>query len=319
MGIGRPSTYAPTISTIQKRDYVLKENRDGKTRDYKELILKKDKIEISTKSENYGAEKAKLFPTDMGMIVTDFLVDYFPNVVDYSFTATVEKDFDEIAHGKLEWETMIDTFYGAFHKKVENTETNVSRTDVGTSREIGLHPDTNEKILVKLGKYGPYVQVGEAEGDIKPKYASLKKGQLMETLTLADALELFKLPREVGIFEEKTMVAAIGKFGPYIKHDSKFYSIPKDEDPLSIVEERAVELINAKRKADAEKLIKEFPDNLDVKVLNGRFGPYIVVGKKNVKIPKDKEPKELTLEECLTLAEATPDKPAGKRFFGKKK
>lgn len=319
MGIGRPSTYAPTISTIQKRDYVLKENRDGKTRDFKEMILKKDKIEIATKTENYGAEKAKLFPTDMGMIVTDFLVDYFPNVVDYSFTATVEKDFDEIAHGKLEWETMIDTFYGAFHKKVENTETNVSRTDVGTSREIGIHPTTNEKMLVKLGKYGPYVQIGEAEGDIKPKYASLKRGQLMETLTLEDALELFKLPREVGIFEEKPMVAAIGKFGPYIKHDSKFYSIPKGEDPLDIVEDRSIEIIVNKRQADAEKLIKEFPENLDVKILNGRFGPYITVGKKNVKIPKDKEPKELTLEECITLADATPDKPAGKRSFGKKK
>ncbi|MBY0427489.1 MAG: DNA topoisomerase I, partial [Cytophagales bacterium] len=241
------------------------------------------------------------------------------NVVDYSFTATVEKDFDEIAHGKLEWEKMIDTFYGAFHKKVENTETNVSRTDIGTSREIGLHPETKEKILVKLGKYGPYVQVGEAEGDIKPKYASLKKGQLMESLTLEDALELFKLPREIGLFEGKPMVAAIGKFGPYVKHDSKFYSIPKGEDPLTLEEIRAVEIIESKRKADSEKLIKEFDLNSEVKVLNGRFGPYIVVGKKNVKIPKGQEPKDLTLDECLALAEATPDKPAGRRSFGKKK
>jgi DNA topoisomerase-1 len=317
LGIGRPSTYAPTISTVQKRGYVIKEQREGKERLYQELILQNNKISSFTKTEITGQEKNKLFPTDMGMITTDFLVQHFPNITDYSFTANVEKEFDEIANGKLKWAKMISAFYKPFHITVEQTTTNVDRSQVGTSRELGFHPQTNEKIIARLGRYGPIVQLGETvEGsDIKPKFASLKKGQLIESISLEDALELFKLPRELGDFEKKPMTVAIGRFGPYIKHDNKFYSISKDDDPYTLSEDRGIEIIIAKRKADSEKLIKEFKENEEVKVLNGRFGPYIVALGKNVKIPKDKDPKSLTLEECLELAEAAPEK---KGRFAKK-
>lgn len=310
LGIGRPSTYAPTISTIQKRDYVIKENRDGKQRNVVEISLKSGVISQVLKTENYGAEKAKLFPTDLAMIVNDFLVKHFPNVIDFSFTAKVEQEFDDIADGKIKWEDMIHNFYGSFHEKVEVTQT-IDRSSVATSKMLGKHPETGEDITVRLGRFGPFVQIGEATEEKKPKYASLKKGQLIETITLEDALELFKLPRVVGIYKEKEMTAAIGRFGPYIKHGSAFYSLKKEDDPLTIDAERAIQLIEDKIKADSEKLIKEFENAPEVKVLNGRYGPYIVVGKKNVKIPKDKEPQSLTLEECLTLAEATPDKKKG--------
>jgi len=309
MGIGRPSTYAPTISTVQKRGYVIKEQREGKERKIKELILENNKIETKVNTENTGQEKGKLYPTDMAMIVNDFLCEYFPNITDYSFTATVEKEFDEIASGKKKWDKMIENFYGAFHKKVETTET-IDRSAVHTSRELGVDPKSGKKLIVRLGRFGPIAQIGEAvEGsDEKPQFASLRKGQFIESITLEDALELFKLPRESGIFEDKAMTVAIGRFGPYIRHDSKFYSLGKEDDPLEVTSTRCEEIILAKRKADAEKLIKEFPGNDEVKVLNGRWGPYIAAGKKNVKIPKDKDPKSLTLEECLALAEAAPEK-----------
>jgi DNA topoisomerase-1 len=307
MGIGRPSTYAPTISTVQKRGYVLKEDRDGKERKFKELTLKHLEIKESESTETVGTEKAKLFPTDIAMIVNDFLIQYFPNVIDYSFTATVEDEFDKIARGKMEWESMIETFYNGFKQKVEDTS-EIQRSSVSKSRELGAHPETGEPVTVKLGKFGPYVQVGEGDTDKKPMSASLKKGQLMETISLADALELFKLPREVGTFEDKIMKVAVGRFGPYILHDSKFYSLTKADDPYTVTESRAIEIIETKRKNDAEKSIKEFDENPDVKVLNGRFGPYIAIGKTNVKIPKGRDPKLLTLEECLTLAAEAPEK-----------
>ncbi|MBA9078012.1 type I DNA topoisomerase [Rufibacter quisquiliarum] len=311
MGIGRPSTYAPTISTIQKRGYVEKDNREGKERPYQVLTLEKDQITAQQKTEMAGAEKAKLFPTDIAMVVTDFLVSHFESVIDYSFTARVEEEFDEIASGKKQWDKMIDTFYSSFHKTIESSA-HVERSTVSGARELGVDPVSGMKVIAKLGRFGPYVQLGEeVEGtDAKPAYASLRKGQFLESITLEQALELFKLPRVVGEFEGKDMKAAIGRFGPYIQHNSKFYSLPKDLDPLLVTEQEAVALIEAKRKADAEKLIKSFPENPDVQVLNGRFGPYIVVGKKNVKIPKGQEPAELTLEQCLDLAEKTPDKPA---------
>ncbi|PRY15388.1 DNA topoisomerase I [Pontibacter ummariensis] len=309
MGIGRPSTYAPTISTIQKRGYVEKDTREGKERSYKVLTLKDGSVDSQTKTEITGAEKAKLFPTDMAMVVNDFLVDHFPNVIDYSFTARVEAEFDEIAQGQKEWENMLDQFYQKFHQRIESSE-NISRADVSGARELGTDPATGKTIIAKLGRFGPYVQLGEENEETgeKPVYASLRKGQFIETITLEDALELFKLPRVVGAYEDKDMTAAIGRFGPYIRHNSKFYSLPKHLDPLQVTEQEAIELIEAKRKADAEKLIKSFPENEEVQVLNGRYGPYIVVGKKNVKIPKGKEPAELTLQECLDLAEATPEK-----------
>ena len=315
-GIGRPSTYAPTISTIQNRGYVIKENRDGKTRDFVTLTLAKDEITNKKQQENYGAEKSKLFPTDIAMVVNDFLVTYFPNIVDFSFTANVEKEFDDIARGKKEWGGMIDSFYKGFHTKVTDT-TNLDRKEVSNGRELGIDPASGKMVSVRLGKFGAFAQLGEAEEDKKPAYASLKKGQLMESISLADAMELFKLPREAGIFEEKPMTVAIGKFGPYVKHDSKFYSLDKLDDPMTISEERAIAIIENKRKAESEKLIKDFTENADVKVLNGRYGPYIAVGKKNVKIPKGKEPKDVTLEECLVWADETPDKKP--KFISKSK
>ncbi|RNI25012.1 type I DNA topoisomerase [Rufibacter latericius] len=311
MGIGRPSTYAPTISTIQKRGYVEKDNREGKERAYNVLTLENGQISTQKKTEMAGAEKAKLFPTDIAMVVTDFLVSHFESVIDYSFTARVEEEFDEIAAGKKQWDKMLDTFYSSFHQTIE-TSASVERSTVSGARELGVDPISGMKVIAKLGRFGPYVQLGEeVEGtDAKPVYASLRKGQFLESITLEQALELFKLPRIVGEFEGKGMKAAIGRFGPYIQHNSKYYSLPKELDPLLVTEPEAIALIEAKRKADAEKMIKTFPENPEVTVLNGRFGPYICVGKKNVKIPKGQEPAELTLEQCLELAEATPDKPA---------
>jgi DNA topoisomerase-1 len=316
MGIGRPSTYAPTISTILKRGYIVKEDREGKERAYKEFVLQQNAIKEVLNKEITGAEKAKLFPTDIAMIVNDFLVQHFPNVVDYSFTAKVEKEFDEIAQGQTEWVKMLEKFYDGFHRRIENTQ-EIQRSSVGKSRELGLHPDTGEKMSVRLAKFGPVVQIGDGEDDKKPRYANLKKGQMMERITLEEALDLFRLPREVGMMEDKPMMVAIGRFGPYIKHDNKFYSVGKEDDPFSITESRAIEIVLNKRKADAEKFIKEFTDNPEVKVLNGRFGPYISIGKKNIKIPKDKDPKGLTLEECLNLAKDAPEKKG--KFPAKKK
>ena len=245
------------------------------------------------------------------------MIQYFPNIVAYSFTAEVEKELDEVAEGKMKWQKMIQVFYNAFHKTVEDTSA-IERSTINPSRELGIDPKTGLKIYAKLGRYGPYVQLGElVEGEEKPKYASLRKGQFIESLTLEEALELFKLPRELGLFEEETMTVAIGRFGPYIKHAAKFYSIPKEEDPLEITPERAIEIIQAKRKAEAEKVIKLFPENPDIQILNGRYGPYITSGKKNVKIPKDRDPKTLTLEECLDLIEKAPEKK--KRGWPKKK
>lgn len=310
MGIGRPSTYAPTISTIQKREYVMKESRDGKERKYRELVLAADKITAKTGTENYGAEKMKLFPTSLAMVVNDFLVAHFPNVIDFTFTARVEKEFDEIASGKVEWQTMIEAFYGKFHTRVEDTE-KVDRSEVGSSKDLGIDPATGKKVTVRLGRFGPLVQIGEATEDEKPKYASLKKDQLMENITLEDALELFKLPREIGLFEEQPMVAAIGRFGPYVRHNGQFYSLTKEYDPMTITEDESIAIIKAKRELEANRLIKDFSENKEVQVLNGRFGPYIKFGKQNVKIPKGKEPKDLTYAECVELAEAAPAKKGG--------
>ena len=317
LGIGRPSTYAPTISTIQKRGYVLKEHRDGRERQYLEMVLANNEVNSFTRTEITGAEKAKLFPTDVARIVNDFLVKNFPRVTDYSFTASIEKEFDDIATGKLEWDKMIDAFYGSFHERVEATEA-IDRSEVDTSRELGKDPKTGRTLLVRLGPYGPMAQIGtteELEEEEKPKYASLLKGQLLESITFEEAVNLFKLPREVGTYEDKVITAAIGRFGPYIRHDSKFVSLKGDDDPYTVEQDRAIELIEAKRKADAEKFIKSFDENPEVQVLNGRYGPYIKIGKKNVKIPKDQEPKDLTLKECLELAEKAPVRKArgGKR------
>lgn len=308
MGIGRPSTYAPTISTIQKRNYVEKEFREGKERHYKILSLKAGEITDIDNTEITGTEKNKLFPTNVAMVVTDFLVDHFPNVTNYSFTAEVEQKFDEIAQGMMQWEKMIEDFYGEFHAKVEVTE-NIERSEVPSSRELGIDPKSGRKVIVRLGRFGPLAQIGDEEEDgKKPQFASLRTGQFIESITLEDALELFKLPRDIGEFEGKMMSAAIGRFGPYIKYDGLFVSIPKSDDPYTIESERAIELVKEKQEAEKNKYIKTWDENPDIQVLNGRYGPYIKAGKKNVKIPKDKDPKELTLEECIELAEKAPEK-----------
>ncbi|WP_045688840.1 type I DNA topoisomerase [Hymenobacter sp. AT01-02] len=318
MGIGRPSTYAPTISTIQKRGYVEKDSREGKERKFHLLTLEGDTVKTEVKTETFGADKAKLFPTDTAMVVNDFLVEHFPVIVDFQFTAKVEDEFDRIADGQEQWTDMLAGFYGTFHETVERGQ-DIERSTLGSTREIGAHPETGQKITARLGRFGPYVQIEPKEGsEEKAVYASLRKGQFIENITLEEALDLFKLPRIVGQFEEKDMTAALGRFGPYIRHDSKFYSIGKEQDPHTITAQEAIDLIEAKRKADAERLIKEFTERPDVQILNGRFGPYIVVGKKNVKIPKGEEPAGLTLERCLELAEATPDKPAKGGRFAKK-
>ncbi|WP_297338305.1 type I DNA topoisomerase [Algoriphagus sp.] len=317
LGIGRPSTYAPTISTIQKRDYVIKESRDGTPREYQEMIIGKGEFQESTKTEITGAEKQKLFPTNIAMVVNDFLVEHFPNVIDVNFTAKVEKEFDDIAAGGQDWQDMIDGFYGKFHHSVEETE-QVSRQDVNTSRFLGNHPESGRPITARLGKFGPLVQIGESEDEDK-QFASLKKGQFIENISLEDALELFKLPRDVGMFEDKKMVAAIGRFGPYIRHDGNFFSLQKEQDPLSINEEEAIQLIKAKREADAKKHIKSFEENPEIQILNGRWGPYIKFGKNNYKIPKDKEAEELTYQETLEIIENQPEpKKRGGRFSKKK-
>ena len=310
MGIGRPSTYAPTITTIQKRGYVVKEIREGVERKYSVLTLKDNKVVKREDSEITGAEKNKLFPTNTAMVVNDFLVEHFPDITDYSFTSEIEQEFDEIAAGKLKWKKMIADFYKPFHKKVATTE-KVERSSVGRSRELGVDPKTGKNVYAKLGKFGAYVQIGENpddNGGEKPKFASLRPGQFIENVTLADAMELFKMPRDMGMFEGKPVVIGIGRFGPYVLHDKKYVSIPKDLDPYTIPSEKAIELIENKRVADANKTIKVFAENPDIQILNGRFGPYIKAGKKNVKIPKDREPASLTLEECVTLAENAPEK-----------
>lgn len=314
MGIGRPSTYAPTIATIQKRDYVIKESRDGKERSYTELILTQGQISETRKTETYGTEKNKLFPTSLAKVVTDFLVEYFDNVVDYSFTAQVEKEFDNISQGKKAWDQMISDFYFTdFHPKVEKTK-EVDRSELGSVRELGIDPASGRKVLARLGRFGPVAQIGEANdnGD-KPRYAPLEKDQFIDTITLEQALELFKLPRTVGSFEGTDVVVGKGPFGPYVKHAGKYVSIPRGEDPMRIDEARGIELIEAKRKADAEKLIRSFPEDAEVQILNGRWGPYIKAGSKNVKMPKDADPLTISFAEVKALADATPDKKPGRR------
>lgn len=316
MGIGRPSTYAPTISTIQKRNYVVKESREGTPRKYVEMKIGKGKFGKSEKTEHAGSDKNKLFPTNIAMVVNDFLVEHFPNIIDYSFTARVEKEFDEIAQGTQQWEEMIENFYGKFHSTVEQTE-HINRSDVNSSKNLGTDPKTGKPVIARLGRFGPLVQIGDQEDEEK-QFASLAKGQFIESISLEDALELFKLPRDVGMFEDKKIVAAIGRFGPYLRHDGKFVSLGKEHDPLGVTEEEAIDLILKKREADAKKHIKTFEENPEIQILNGRWGPYIKFGKNNYKIPKDKEAEKLSYAETKEIIENQPEKKKG-RFSKKKK
>jgi len=299
LGIGRPSTYAPTISTIQKREYVVKEDRKGLARNYGLITLKKGRITEEEKSENFGFEKSKLFPTDIGGLVNEFLVQYFKNILDYNFTASVEEEFDEIAKGQRVWNDMIAEFYSPFHKQVEET-LKVSKK-VSGEKLLGKDPETGKNVFVKLGRYGPLIQIGETDTEEKPRFAGLLKGQSMETITLEEALELFNFPKTIGTYEDDDLVVGIGRYGPYIRHKGQFYSLKKTDDPASIQSDRAIELIVEKRNKSTKKVIKEFKENESLKVLNGRYGPYIALDKKNYRIPKGTEPESLSLEECMEI------------------
>jgi DNA topoisomerase-1 len=298
LGIGRPSTYAPTISTIQKRDYVVKENRDGKKRDFTTLMLKENILSAEIKSENYGAEKSKLFPTDIGMVVNDFLVEHFGNIVDFNFTASVEEQFDEIARGECEWTSMLEGFYKPFHSEVEKALSGTSKR-ANTSRLLGVDPNSDLQVYATITRFGSAAQIGESGGDIPPKFASLKANQSISTITLEEALALFKLPRSLGLFEEMEIKVGIGKFGPYLVHNKVFTSIKPDDDPYTIELDRAIELIQIKRQDIASRLLKEFPSHPEIKVVNGRFGPYITIGKQNVKMPKGTDPLSVSIEQAL--------------------
>jgi len=313
-GIGRPSTYAPTISTIQKRTYVVKEEREGLERQYKFITLEGGHLNSFDRTEITGAEKNKLFPTDIGMLVNDFLVQNFSKIVDYGFTAEVEQQFDQIAQGLKDWKSMIDSFYHPFHENVEETIENSER--ITGERELGIDPKSGKKVIVRMGKFGPIAQIGEiVEGsDEKPKFSSLRKGQSIQNLSLEDALELFKLPRTLGELEGKPVKANVGRFGPYVQNGSLFASIPKEEDPLDITLDRALELIAAKKKADAEKFINSFEhEDGEIQVLNGRWGPYIKQARKNYKIPKDVEAKDLAFDDVVHIMKNQPKKGAKRK------
>ncbi len=313
LGIGRPSTYAPTISTIQNRGYVIKEDRPGNERKLQSITLSNNIIKEEVKTETYGTEKAKLFPDNIGMIVNDFLAEYFKEIIDFNFTASIEKEFDDIASGKVQWPNMISKFYDPFHNQVEKT-LEISGISKG-ERLLGNDPETGKPVYTRMGRYGAIAQIGETKGDEdeKPKFASLLKGQHIENITLEEALDLFKLPREIGSYEDKEVTAAIGRFGPYVKHDNKFYSLVRNvDDPYTIELERAIELIEIKRERDKNKVIKTFAEDKDLQVLNGRWGPYISQGKKNYKIPKNVDPKSLDYESCLKIIKESGTKPKKK-------
>jgi DNA topoisomerase-1 len=316
LGIGRPSTYAPTISTIQKREYVVKETRDPGKQKVQCITLKDGNISQKTLFDNISSDKSKLFPTDIGSLVTKFLSQNFVNIMDYNFTASVEKEFDEIAEGKKEWNEMIKEFYGPFHSKIEDTQEKSGK--FSGERLLGVDPESGKNIYVKIGRFGPLAQIGETESEEKPKFAGLRKNQSIETITFEEALKLFEFPRILGNYEEKEVSVAIGRFGPYVKHDSKFISIKKDDNPESIKLERAIELIEAKRKVEREKIIKIFPEDDKVQLLNGRYGAYMVIDKQNYKLPKGTDAASLTLEECYKISEDPKNMPK-KRYTKKKK
>lgn len=300
LGIGRPSTYAPTISTIQARDYVEHGESKGTKREFEVMTLKNSEIASTTSTEMTGAEKGKLIPTDVGMVVNDFLMQYFPKIMDYNFTAKIENDFDEIAEGKEKWNDEIDKFYKDFHPEIKKVSDLHLEHKVG-ERVLGNDPKTGKPVSVKIGKYGPLVQLGSTDDEDKPRFASLQKDQSVATISLEEALKLFEMPRDLGTFEDADVAVAIGRFGPYVKHAGKFVSIPKELSPYKITLDEAVELIKQKRDTEAKKVIKTFDEEPGLQVLNGRFGPYISFEKKNYKIPKKLDPQKLTLEACREI------------------
>lgn len=317
LGIGRPSTYAPTISTIQSRDYVMRGENEGEKRSYDQLTLAEGKISKTRLSETTGSDKGKLVPTDVGMIVNKFLTQYFPDILDYNFTARIEEKFDDIAEGKLGWQNEIADFYGGFHPNIESINAMRLEHKVG-ERVLGKDPDSGKPVSVKIGRYGPIVQIGDASDEEKPRFASLRKGQSLNDITLEEALKLFDLPRILGEYENNEVSANIGRFGPYIKYGSLFVTIPADLTPQTISLDEAITLIEDKKRAEASKVIKEFKEMPEVRILHGRFGPYIAIkeeGKKarNYKIPKDKKPEDLSLEEVKSIMQAQDEAPAKPR------
>ena len=313
LGIGRPSTYAPTISTIQKREYVEKKDITGETRTFKVYTLKKNKITEKTGKENIGFEKAKLVPTDIGVLVNRFLINYFETIIDYNFTANVEKEFDKIAEGRCEWNKMIKDFYKDFHKQIAETSDNSGK--FSGEKFLGVDPTSGKNVYVKIGRFGPVAQIGDTESEEKPKFAGLHKDQSIETITLDEVLDLFAFPRSLGEYEDAEIQVAIGRFGPYIKHKNAFYSLSKLDDPSTVNFQRAVEIIENKRKSDADNVVATYPEDADMKVLRGRFGIYISYKKANYKIPRNYDANNLSYQDCLDIVN-NPDNASKKR--GKK-
>ena len=310
LGIGRPSTYAPTISTIQKREYVTKGDVKGEPQTFKIITLKNNKITEKTGKENYGAEKGKLLPTDIGVLVNKFLIQYFESIIDYNFTANVEKEFDKIAEGKRKWNAMIKDFYQDFHKQIVSTTEHSGK--FSGEKMLGIDPATGKKVYVKVGRFGPVAQIGDTESEEKPRFAGLKKDMSIESVTLEEVLKLFDFPRSLGEYEGKEITVAVGRFGPYVKHDNKFYSLAKTDNPALVEYDRAVEIINEKRQKDLDNIILTFDQDPDLRVLNGRFGPYIAYKKNNYKIAKSVDPAKLTYEQCMAIVEDPKNAPKKK-------
>ena len=304
LGIGRPSTYAPTISTIQKREYVTKGDVPGVTQYFNVITLKNNKITEKKSKENYGAEKGKLLPTDIGVLVNKFLLQYFEGIIDYNFTANVEKEFDKISEGKRAWNKMIKEFYAGFHKQIVSTTENSGK--FSGEKLLGVDPATGKNVYVKVGRFGPVAQIGDTESEEKPRFAGLRKDQSIESITLEEVLKLFEFPRILGQFEDKEVSVSVGRFGPYVKHNNQFFSLAKTDNPATIDIERAIELIGEKRQKDSENTLLVFDNDPDLKVMNGRFGPYISYKKKNYRISKEVDPKTLTYDACMALVDAEP-------------
>ena len=321
LGIGRPSTYAPTMGTIQQREYALREDIEGSKRECDMLRLENGEIKEQTVTEVYGTEKSKLVPTDIGMVVNDFLIEYFPDIMNYNFTAQVEKEFDDIAEGDKQWKSVISTFYDKFSPAVNSAMTLKNEHKVG-ERILGTDPISGKPVSVKIGRYGPIVQIGSAEDEDKPRFAQMKKGQTIETITLDEALELFRLPRTLGEFEGQEVSVGTGRFGPYIRHDKFYVSIGGVADPLTITLDEAVKLIVTKRESESKKVLKTFPGNPDMEIMNGRYGAYIAYQGSNYKIPKSSDPTTLTEEECQEIIKRQIEKTGSapkRRIFKTKK
>lgn len=310
LGIGRPSTYAPTISTIQKREYVTKGDIKGVPQEFKIITLKNNKITEKKGKETIGTEKGKLIPTDVGVLVNKFLIQYFENIIDYNFTANVEKEFDKIEEGLCEWNAMIKDFYTGFHQQIVSTTENSGK--FSGEKLLGTDPATGKKVYVKVGRFGPVAQIGDTDSDEKPRFAGLKKDMSIENVTLEEVLKLFEFPRSLGEFEGKEITVAVGRFGPYIKHDNKFYSLAKTDNPALVEYDRAVEIIKDKREKDLNNILLTFDEDPDLRVLNGRYGPYITYKKGNYKIPKGTEPSSLTYKQCMAIVEDPKNAPKKK-------